>query len=289
MAGLASEVHTKHIRPFIDQIGRTQGLDTVAAAVDKRIRPLLERNGLKDALNGKRLGHRLHPLLTDVAIGSLTAASIVDFLSPSSKSAARKLSAVGLAAAVPTALSGYADWMDVYGDGRRIGLVHAATNAVGLGLMFASFKRRCSKRGGGRFTALAGLGVISAGGYLGGHLTYVLGLGVDHAAFEPRIEDWVDVAALDSVTEHEAVKATAAGVELVLVRQGDEVTALSNHCSHAGWPLADGKVEGGFITCPYHGSRFCVKDGQVDHGPAASPQRTYEVRTVGGRIEVRSR
>ena len=90
--------------------------------------------------------------------------------------------------------SGYSDWADSEMSDdrvRRIGIVHAAANATGATLFAASWMRR--RNGGGRLLALAGSGVMSAAAYLGGHLSFAEGVGVDQTAFEPAPEDWMPV------------------------------------------------------------------------------------------------
>jgi nitrite reductase/ring-hydroxylating ferredoxin subunit len=74
----------------------------------------------------------------------------------------------------------------------------------------------------------------------------------------------------------------------MLVRVDGHPYALAEHCSHTGWRLADGKLDGDCVSCPAHGSVFSIVDGAVRRGPAASPQAIYEVREVDGRIQVRS-
>ena len=285
----------KTVRQAVDTIGRLEQLDGVGEQLERLLRPRLESRGLRNALSGVWLGHRLHPMLTDVAIGAFTGAALVDGLAPRHPQIARRLIAAGVMAAVPTAASGMSDWIDVYGDARRIGLVHAAGNSLALGLFGISFLHRgrrhkeSDRHGGGRLSSFAGLAVLAATGYLGGHLSYVLGVGVDHTAFEPRIEDWTDVAAAEEVLEGGHKVARAGEVEVLLTRTEGELHAMANRCSHAGWGLDPGKFEDGCVTCPAHGSRFRLDDGSVVRGPAASPQPVFEVRAENGRIEVRSR
>ncbi len=129
---------------------------------------------------------------------------------------------------------------------------------------------------------------MGASGYLGGHLSYVLGVGVDHTAFQPRLEDWTDVAASVDVPEAQLVRVDPGPFPVLLVRIAGRVHALADRCSHAGGGLADGELGDGCVTCPAHGSVFSLVDGAVRRGPAASPQVTYQVREADGRIEVRS-
>ena len=280
---LASQLRTQ-----IDRIGDAKVLDAVADQVDHLVRPVLEPTQVKNALSGTWLGHRLHPLLTDITIGSFTGAALVDVLAPRHGRIARRLIGVGIMSALPTAASGMSDWIDVYEDGRRIGLVHMAGNSLGLVLFTRSWLRR--RQGGmkGRLSSVLGLAVLSISGYLGGHLTYVRGVGVDHTAFNPRVEDWTMVASSDEVSEGGHMVAQANGNEVLLVRHHGELSAFDNRCSHAGWELSGGKLDGDHLTCPRHGSTFDLRDGSVVRGPAASPQRCFDVREQAGRIEVRS-
>jgi len=74
---------------------------------------------------------------------------------------------------------------------------------------------------------------------------------------------------------------------VMLVRDGAQVLALHDRCSHRGCSLATGEVDDGAITCPCHGSRFDLRSGEVLRGPATAPQPALQVRMREGRIEVR--
>jgi uncharacterized protein (DUF427 family)/uncharacterized membrane protein len=140
----------------------------------------------KDVLGGAWLGHPLHPLLTDLPIGAWTSAIVLDLLGGRrARPAADALVGVGIVTALPTALSGVSDWSDLEPRQRRVGLVHAAANDLALGLYLASFvARRRGRRVRGTLLGLMGAAAMSAGGYLGGHLVYELGAGVDRSAFQ---------------------------------------------------------------------------------------------------------
>ena len=282
----AKEKSLQNIDEKVRSLGQAKQLDALADEVQRVLRPFFEPTRIKNALSGVWLGHRLHPMLTDVVTGALAGVTLLDILAPGNRAAARRLLGVGMLAAVPTAAAGLNDWVDVYEDGRRIGLVHATGNTAALLFYWLSFRRR--RQGKGPLLALTGLSILAASGYLGGHLSYVLGVGVDHTAFQPRLEQWQDVAASIDVPEGTLVRAAGGAFPLLLVRLGGRPYALADRCSHAGWGLADGKLDGDCVICPTHGSIFSVTDGAVRRGPAASPQATYEVREVDGRIEVRS-
>jgi len=65
--------------------------------------------------------------------------------------------------------------------------------------------------------------------------------------------------------------------------------ATQAECTHEGGPLNEGKVDDETVTCPWHGSCFNVKTGEVLHGPAQQPIQTFKVTNDGaiGRIESR--
>jgi nitrite reductase/ring-hydroxylating ferredoxin subunit/uncharacterized membrane protein len=275
---------------LIERIAGNQALDRVAGRVAGSVRPLLAPRPVRNALSGVWLGHRLHPLLTDVVIGSLTSAAVLDLVGGrSAEDGADLLVGVGIAATVPTAAAGMSDWVDLAGPARRLGLVHAWANVASLALHGASLAcRRRGRRRLGKALALAGLGMLSAGGYLGGHLSYALGVGVDRTAFHEGPKDWT--AVLDD--ERELVLdrprvVTAGQREILLVRRPGGIVALDNRCTYAGEPLGDGEVQDGCVSCPRDGSVFRLDDGSVVHAPAASPLPRLALRVRDGVVEVR--
>ena len=111
-----------------------EALDPIAKPVAANVRSTLKPGALKDLVSGTWLGHALHPLLTDVVIGSFTSATVLDLIGGrAGEDGARKLVAVGLAAYGPTALTGVSDWADseIGEDAiRRVALVHSATTGT---------------------------------------------------------------------------------------------------------------------------------------------------------------
>lgn len=268
-----------------------EALDAPAKVLGKTVRKVLPGGPVKDVLSGTPLGHPAHPPLTDVPIGSWTSAVMLDWIGGSdSRTAARRLLAVGILAALPTVASGYSDWADseMSSDAvRRTGLVHAAANASALSFFTASYFAR---RGGssGRLLALAGAGALTVGGYLGGHLSFVEGVGVNQTVFEKGSDEWTPTVPEEELSEDKPVCARAGDVDVLIVRDADGIHALDNRCTHRGGPLHEGEVADGCVICPWHGSRFRLTDGSIEQGPAVTPQPVYETRVVDGRVEVRS-
>jgi nitrite reductase/ring-hydroxylating ferredoxin subunit/uncharacterized membrane protein len=267
-------------------VGRLQtspALDRPADAAQK-VTGALPPGPVKDLLSGTALGHPVHPLLVTVPIGAFTSAAVLDLLGGESR-AARRLIGLGILSSLPTALSGASDWSDTAGAERRVGLVHAAGNTLALALLSASWLARRSE-GRGKVLTLAGLGLVGASGWLGGHLSYALGVGVDTTAFSSMPQEWTDVAGAADVVEGKPYPARAGDLAVLLVRQGDVVRAMADRCTHRGGPLSEGPVVGDCVECPWHGSRFRLSDGQVERGPATRPQPVLRARVRDGRVEV---
>jgi hypothetical protein len=137
-------------------------------------------------LRGEWLGHAVHPLLTDVTLGTWTSASLLDLLGgPGSSAAAQRLIGTGLFAAGPTAWSGWAEWSAAGARDKRVGLVHAVTNGVAISVYAASwFARRRGRHGTGAGLALAAAAVSGVGAYLGGHLAEARKVASRHRAYD---------------------------------------------------------------------------------------------------------
>ena len=279
------------LEALVDRAAGIAGLDAPAKPLGKAARGI-GPGKLKDLLSGTWMGHAIHPLLTDVVIGCWTSASLLDlFGGDDADEAARRLIAVGIAAYPVTAATGLSDWADseaVDSEVRRVGLVHLAANSVALGLYVASLSsRKRGRHGRGVALALAGAGAMGAGGFLGGHLAFRLGIGVDQTLFDRGPEDWTEALHADALDATKPLSVQVGETPVMLVRDGDEVLALHDRCSHRGCSLATGEVQDGAIVCPCHGSRFDLRSGEVLVGPATAPQPVLETRTSAGRIEVR--
>ena len=276
------------------RIEQAKALDPAVDAVTNACNAVLPRGPVKDALHGTWLGHQLHPMLIAGPIGLWSSAVLLDLTAgQEGRDAARRLVGAGVLAVLPTAASGAADWSELGLAKRpkRVGLVHAAANNVTALLFAASWlARRRGDHARGRALALVGSGGLALGGYLGGHLSYAEGVGVNRNADEQKKpRDWTDAAAAADVVEGRPYAADVQGQSVVLVRGGGTVRAIGGTCGHWGGPLADGELVDGCLECPWHGSRFRLADGSVARGPATTPQLSYDVREAGDRLEVRVR
>ena len=280
------------LHDIVKRIEQLRGIDIVAEPLADAVHRAVPSGTLvKDALSGSWLGHPLHPLLTDIPIGCFSSASIVDVLGGRrGRKVADRLLALGILTAIPTAAAGASDWSETIDEDRRVGVAHATANSIALLLYAASYlSRKRGRRGRGVLLAFAGTGAMSAGGYLGGHLTFARGIGVNPTAHEGGPVEWTSVLTAAELPEGELVRAEADGVRLVLHRRGTSVDALSATCTHAGGPLDEGDLVDGCVRCPWHASVFELATGRVVHGPATVPEIAYDARMVGDKVEVRRR
>ena len=280
-------------------------LDRVAdaAAVDKVIEPARRAvqavlpQPVKDFLHGTWLGHPLHPVLAHVPVGTWLSAGLLDLIPPL-RPAATTLIGAGVAAAVPTALAGAADWSEAGTGVRRLGALHAVANGAALGLYVGSLVARGRGNGSlGRGLAYAGLGVAGSSAAVGGHMSYAQSAGVSHAATAARAlpPEWIDLGPLDDLPEGRPALRTGTGgraaVPLAVVRRGIRVDVFVAACSHLSGRLDEGAVESvrgaDCLVCPLHGSAFDLDTGEPRRGPAANAQEKLEVRMSAGRVMAR--
>jgi nitrite reductase/ring-hydroxylating ferredoxin subunit/uncharacterized membrane protein len=260
---------------------------SLAAAVSSVTNPRL----VKNALSGSWLGHRLHPALVPAPLGFWAGALVFDGIGTRpARYAADTLVGAGVVTALPTAAAGLSDWAETVGAARRVGLVHATFNTTALACYTASLVARAlGRRRSGVALSLVGAGAVSLGGYLGGHLSYVLAIGVERKGFYGTgPEEWTPVLAADELPQRQPRLVKAGDLDVVLYRDGDQVHALAEHCNHEGGPLHEGTFQDGCVTCPWHGSTFRLRDGAVVRAPAAASQPVYETRVSDGKLEVRA-
>lgn len=278
-----------------DLAGRLEGakrLDPAVEAVTDVVNRVLPEGPVKDVWHGRWLGHPLHPVLVGLPIGMFSSASLLD-MTGGARDAARRLVGAGVVLVAPTAAAGWADWssLGAFERPKRVGLVHAGANVAAVVLQAASWNaRRTGDHTRGRLLSAAGMAMITAGGFLGGHLAYSQGVGVNrNADRSAQPEDWTDAIGTGEVAEGELRRVEVAGQPVLLSRQGGQLGAIGAVCTHYGGPLEDGELVGSCVQCPWHGSRFDLEDGSVSRGPATVPQPAYDLRVVEDRVQIRAR
>jgi nitrite reductase/ring-hydroxylating ferredoxin subunit len=282
---------------ILDRVVDVPTFDKVIEPARKAVLSVLRPDAVKDFLHGTWLGHPLHPVLVQVPVGAWTSAGLLDAVPPM-RPAATLLIGTGVAAAVPAALSGAADWSEQEPGVRRLGAIHALANTAALGLYVGSLVARARGRGGiGRLLAYGGLGIATGSAAIGGHMSYAQSSGMSHATAAARAldHDWVDLGPMDDLPEGRPALRTGRGgsvaVPLAVVRRGGRVDVFIGACAHLSGPLYDGTIEEvrgrDCLVCPWHGSAYDLDSGEPRRGPAATAQEKLEVRMEAGHVLAR--
>jgi nitrite reductase/ring-hydroxylating ferredoxin subunit/uncharacterized membrane protein len=275
----------------IDRIENASALDPIVKKLRGAVETVVRPQWLRDVLHGVPFGHAIHPLLVQVPLGAWLSAAVLDCM-PGRDRAARTLVGAGVLSAAPAAVAGYTDWSRLHPQQMRVGVVHSASNLIATALFAGSYLQRVRGRSG-KALSFAGLVVVSAGGFLGGHMSYRQAAGANHAEDVPhRVgAGWHPLVPLSEVPEGTLVQHTLGETPLLLFRRGEQVAVLSDVCSHLSGPLHEGTLEldeagGPCVVCPWHQSTFSLETGEPVHGPATSPQPKFESRVVGGMLEI---
>jgi nitrite reductase/ring-hydroxylating ferredoxin subunit/uncharacterized membrane protein len=290
--------------PLVDRVLRKQSwLDKPAGWVQKVVEGIFKLLGpvgrpLKNLLHGTYfLHHPLHPAITDIPLGAWTTGVVADYLAITTnllpRNAGTVALAVGVAAAIGAAVTGWTDFTETWGMERRTAFLHGLVMTVVLALMDASLVFRLlgsdALYGPAVGLATAGLFVAGLGMYLGGHVVYGFGTGISRIAFVEQgpTRRYVEVGSPDDFPEGEMKMVEAKGMPVLVVRLQGTLHAIVNVCSHAGGPLHEGELKGEIVECPWHGSRFCVTDGSLRSGPATYPQPRLDVKEEDGTVQVK--
>lgn len=284
-------------------IDRIPGLDKLGMDLSNALHTFVKSSevtqAVADVLHGKQAGHPIHPIITDITIGAWLLGSAFDFASlvkpsRSNHQIADTLIGIGTISAIPTALTGSADYSGLPQEAMRAGTLHGLLNVAGLALYGASlFSRKSGARGAAVGLSLLGLGAVTLSGYLGGDLVYRYQVGVNRNLIDPEqakhADDagWTRVMSDVALGEDQPQRFDVEGKPVLLYRHAGQLYAISAVCSHAGGPLDEGTFDGTCVQCPWHHSVFDLRDGSVVHGPAVFSQPVYEVRVRNGQIELR--
>lgn len=275
-----------------------QQLEETALKLSRSIHEAVMQGGegtrqLADLLHGVWLGHPLHSVLTDMVVGAWSIGLFFDLVSLFNNSRQAELIAdaltqVGNVAALPTLLTGLADFSTIPEPAANIGLTHATMNNIGFALQVASVNAR-NRGDRERAITLSGLAFacLLTGAYLGGHLSYAKKVGVKHTEDVTEPQGWLPALEVTKIREREPRRIEVAGQPVLLYRQGNQIQAIGAVCPHAGGPLEQGKFDNGCVQCPWHDSVFALADGRVVHGPSTYAVTNYEARVRNGMVEVR--
>ncbi len=259
------------------------------------------RHPIKSLLAGSWLGHPLHPLITDIAIGGVTLAAICDaiwLIFPQAAvwapRAAEVTLIVGVLGMLGSFFTGWSDWSDTYGKERTTGVIHGLLNSFTLVLVIIaivfSLLDPTGKSMAAAVLTFISFALLSYTSYLGGDLVFKDGTNVNHTAWEHGSDTFERVGSLSDFPDGQLKRVEVDGVPVVVVNLGGKVYALAATCTHAGGPLDEGTLESGVcVRCPWHGSRFRLRDGKVVDGPATVAEPVYDVQISDGVVSLKRR
>ncbi|MDP9986924.1 hypothetical protein J2S98_002082 [Arthrobacter oryzae] len=148
-------------------------LDAAVTAAEPLAARLMAQRKVRTIVRGDTTGIPLHTILTDGPFGAWWSAVFLDlFDDEASRRSSQRLVALGVVAAVPTALSGWATWSGKDRPLKRVGVVHAAANAAATAVYVASWRARSrgNHRAGVRLARMGAV-LLLVSGFLGGHLS----------------------------------------------------------------------------------------------------------------------
>jgi uncharacterized membrane protein len=171
---------------LVERLESTAALDRFSPVLSPLADILLASAARRDVLLGTSVGHAVHPFLTDLPIGAWTCTTLLDLVGGEwSARAAKQLLGFGLITAVPTAVTGLAEWGTTRGANQRVGVAHAGANTAALACYAASWVARSRGRHHkGVVLALGGATAAAVGGFLGGHLAIARHVGSRHPTFD---------------------------------------------------------------------------------------------------------
>lgn len=250
--------------------------------------------------------HPIHPMLIPFPIAFLTGAFFFNLVGLLADVAAWwetgwRLAGLGILAGLVAAVPGFLDYLysvPPESSGKQRATRHALVNVGALLLFGLSFLIRGEAAAApGALTLLleaGGIGLLVAGGWMGGTLVYRNHIGVfpryaslgkwQEESVPARQDQPVTVAGADELKVDQMKLLHVDGKRIVLARTEEGYVAFDDHCTHKGGSLASGMMICGTVQCPWHGSQFSVKDGSVKAGPAEEGIRTYEVTKRDGEV-----
>jgi uncharacterized membrane protein len=157
---------------LLQRLERAEALDGAIRSAAPVAEALVRKPSLRRVFSGEDTGIPPHTILTDVPFGAWFMAQYLDlFGDAGTRRAATRLVGLGIVAAVPTAVTGLAEWAVADRATRRVGVLHAGANAVALLVFVGSWRARLRERHdlGVGLARLGGL-VLVVGGFLGGHM-----------------------------------------------------------------------------------------------------------------------
>ena len=252
------------------------------------------------------LDHPIHPMLVPFPFAFLTGAVLFDAAGwfrdvPSWWTTGSHLSLAGVATALLAAVPGVIDYLYTVppgSSGKTRATRHMLANLTAVALFAGAWWIRGGTAARPDAIVLGlevlGLGLLGAGGYMGGTLVTRNLIGVDHRyaqagkwreeTIAARTDKPIFVARSNELQVDQMKLLRIGGKRIVLARTEEGYVAFDDRCTHTGGSLAGGVMICGTVQCLWHGSQFDVSTGKVKCGPAKAAIAVYRVKEADGEV-----
>jgi len=254
-------------------------------------------------------GHPIHPALIPFPIAFLLGALLFDLAGvlldrPTLWTTGSHLSVAGVVTALVAALFGSIDYFRTVpprSTAKQRATRHALANVSATALFAVAWLLR-GDAAAAPGVAILGMEAVGAvlllmGGWMGGTLSFRNQIGVDHRyagagkwkqeRLEAKAGSALVVADVDELQPNQMKLLEVDGRRIVLARTEEGWVAFDDRCTHRGGSLAGGAMICGTVQCPWHGSQFDTRTGEVRAGPAEEAIVTYPVTEEGGQVRLR--
>jgi glycine betaine catabolism B len=100
-------------------------------------------------------------------------------------------------------------------------------------------------------------------------------------------EDLIKIGETKDIQSSQMKAVDVNGERICVANVEGKYYAIGNVCTHMGGPLAEGKLEGFEVECPWHGSKFDIRTGKVVKPPAMREEPTYEVKVEDNSVLIK--
>ena len=106
-------------------------------------------------------------------------------------------------------------------------------------------------------------------------------------AGKEKEKDYVKVADINEIGPSHMKGVEVDGQKILIANVNGKYYAIGSICTHEGGPLADGTLHDYEVECPWHGSKFDIRTGEVTNPPADEPEPSYEIKVEGNEILIK--
>jgi nitrite reductase/ring-hydroxylating ferredoxin subunit/uncharacterized membrane protein len=247
--------------------------------------------------------HPLHPILIAFPIAFFTGTLVFDLLwllqgNPNFGVVASYLEISGIFTALVAAIPGAIDYFTIVPPGssaKKRATSHALINISNIIVFAIAYVLRNEDYSKLAFIVpeFIGMVLLSIAGWMGGTLVYRNQIAVDHRyagagrwqeEYLSAKDGKVEVCKSDDLKTDQMKLIHMNGKRIVIGKTEQGYAAFEDSCTHRGGPLSDGVMICGTVQCPWHGSQFDVKTGNLKSGPAKEKINVYPVTEENGKV-----